>query len=422
MPKNAPSRSPSRAALPPKPSDREPLAVAEVQGLYGPFTFPEKLLQKIWAERDFDMHHAATAEGHGIRILHQGKWNHLGGPDFKDARLQIGGSEVCGDIEVHLREGDWHAHQHARDAAYDNVVLHVVLFPPRPQSTTGANARSIPILTLLPLLRHDLEQYAADAAVARLAAHPLTLASTELHALPQSELLAELARHTARRWQQKVHFARLRIERLGWDEACHHTALEILGYPRDRRPMLAIAETFPLECWHTAQAIGVRAADMYAIQTGWNGQATRPANHPLLRLRQYAAWVSALPTWTQNCLRLVPEIATPKDATLSVAQWRRAHALPQLRKRLAEEICANVLTGPRLDTLLCDGVFPLLATQAPTRESALLMYWKNWYVGDMPAHFPKLLRAMEIIGTRETPAHHGATQGLLGYLLAHEKT
>ena len=66
-------------------------AVAEIQGLYGPFTFSERLLQKIWLRGEFDAAHAVLEDGRPLRVLHPGRWNLLGGPDFRDARLSFGG-------------------------------------------------------------------------------------------------------------------------------------------------------------------------------------------------------------------------------------------------------------------------------------------------------------------------------------------
>src|ERR1044071_3371281 len=94
------------------------VSVAEVQGLYGPFFFGEKLLQKIWLRGDFEKSAARLVDGRSLRIIHPGKWNLLGGPDFKSARLAFGdGPEICGDVELHLRAVDWMAHGHAADAA-----------------------------------------------------------------------------------------------------------------------------------------------------------------------------------------------------------------------------------------------------------------------------------------------------------------
>src|SRR4051812_34795438 len=85
--------------------------LAEIQGLYGAFSFPEKLLQKIWLRGDFNRASANTIGGQPLRIVHPGKWNLLGGPDFRGARIAFGEAhEVTGDIEVHLQAGDWDAH------------------------------------------------------------------------------------------------------------------------------------------------------------------------------------------------------------------------------------------------------------------------------------------------------------------------
>lgn len=66
-----------------------PNAVAELQGLYGPFAFSEKLLQKIWLRGDFDRSRATTLDGGRVEVLHAGRWNLLGGPDFIGARLRL---------------------------------------------------------------------------------------------------------------------------------------------------------------------------------------------------------------------------------------------------------------------------------------------------------------------------------------------
>src|SRR5688572_33151932 len=91
-------------------------AVAEIQGLYGAFSFAEKLLQKIWLRGDFNRAGAVLSDGRRLKIVHPGKWNLLGGPDFADARLRFSDNaerETSGDIEAHLRPVARHAHSPA---------------------------------------------------------------------------------------------------------------------------------------------------------------------------------------------------------------------------------------------------------------------------------------------------------------------
>ena len=122
-------------------------AVEEMQGLYGPFTFSEKLLQQIWARGDFNQTDLRTTDGRCLQVLQAGRWKRLGGPDFKAARLRFDdGREITAAVELHLRADDWIVHRHAQDRAYDQVKLHVVLFPPATEhSTRDAQGRKIPV-------------------------------------------------------------------------------------------------------------------------------------------------------------------------------------------------------------------------------------------------------------------------------------
>jgi hypothetical protein len=391
-------------------------AIAEIQGLYGAFSFPEKLLQKIWLHGDFDRARAVTVDGRPVRIAHPGKWNLLGGPDFRGARLALGdGREIEGDVELHLRAADWDAHAHARDRAYDGVVLHVVLFPPEAgRVTRGADGREIPVLALLPLLHHDLEEYAAEDAVETLANRPARRLLEDLALVPAAELEAMLRRHADARWRQKVHFARLRVQRLGWDSACHHTALEILGFRFNRAPMLRIASRWPLAAWARGD-FGVEEA--FAAEAGaWSLQGVRPANHPRVRLRQYEAWTRERANWPE-LLRALAGRLPQIDATGETRHVRRAHAFSALAQNLAAEICADAIGGTRFDNLVCDGLLPLMAAQEMRRLDGL---WFHWFTGDVPSFVTLGLRQLAICGGRARPACHGFAQGILGWWIERE--
>src|SRR5581483_70215 len=129
----------------------------------------------------------------------------------------------------------------------------------------------------------------------------------ELGLLPARELETLLQRHAAARWKQKLRFARLRLERLGWEPACHHAALEILGYRFNRAPMLRLAGEWPLREWANG---AVQPDELFRAEAeleGWSLQGVRPANHPRTRLRQYAAWTHARPDWPARLLASAAE-------------------------------------------------------------------------------------------------------------------
>ena len=375
--------------------------VAEVQGLYGAFSFPERLLQKLWLRGDFDATAAKLADGRGVKVLHPGKWNHLGGPDFSGARLVIDGREVHGDVELHLHARDWAAHGHASDRAYDNVVLHVILFPCAETITRGVGGKMIPILCLLSLLHHGLEEYAAEEAIEQLAGRPLHHAQEVLGVLGHQELDTLLRSHAQKRWRAKVHFARERIKRLGWEGACHHAAMEILGYRFNRAPMLSVATTWPLIVWTERR---VDPDEVFAaLSDRWSLQGVRPLNHPRLRLTQYAQWCSLRPDWVE----WLRENLEPDELTRSTAG----------RVKLRDAVCDGVISGSRFDNLMGDGFMPLLATD---KGLDLEPIWAGWYAGDAPESAVSVLRALGVFGGRGRPVSQGPIQGLLGWMLDHE--
>ncbi|MDB6127447.1 MAG: hypothetical protein JWM35_1343 [Verrucomicrobia bacterium] len=391
-------------------------AVEEIQGLYGSYTFPEKLLQKIWLRGDFDLEGMRTTDGRRVRVLYAGKWNLLGGPDFKNARICFDeNGEVVGDVELHVHADGWAAHGHATDRAYDRVILHVVLFPPEQAHVTRGAQRAIPVVALLPLLHHDIEQYAAEDAVEFLANRPASRIHEILGPLPTAELMTLLRKHADERWGEKVHFARARVQRLGWPGACHHAALEILGYRFNRAPMLRIAGVHSPAEWARG-AVDVDA--LIAREHGrWSLQGVRPANHPRVRLRQYSRWCAANPAWPSKLSELagnLPDVA--RDLPSGAA--RRKHAFASLRAKISAEICADSVAGTRLDNLLCDGFLPLLSAAGVGDFRAL---WFNWYAGDLPPALGRSLRALGAVDGRSQPFAHGLGQGMLGWLLDQEK-
>lgn len=288
--------------------------LAEMQGLYGPFTLTERVVQKIWLRADFDRTQLTLVDGRPLEIRTVGIWNLLGGPDFRDARLVIEGNPVAGDIEVHFHVADWRAHQHETDRAYANVALHVVLFPPAPGERPAVrfDGAEIPTLVLLPHLHRDLEEYASDDALEVITSRDAWEKFAGLAATPPAELPGLLRQKARDRWRQKVRSALTRIERVGWQAAAHCTALEILGYRHNRAAMLTVATRFPFETW-------TKETDLTCIyeESGarWQAQGVRPANHPRARLRQYHAWMAAVPDWPERLQRLA--------ATLPTGEWRR---------------------------------------------------------------------------------------------------
>ncbi len=403
--------------------------VAEMQGLYGPFTLTERVVQKIWLRGDFAARQLCLTDGRPLEIRFTGKWNLLGGPDFHAARLLLGGDPVTGEVEVHFHSSDWRAHGHAADRAYDQVVLHVVLFPlaTGEKPAVHRDGREIPTLVLLPLLHRDLEEYASDDALENITARDEWERFADLAGLPEPERRALLLQHAAERWRQKVRFARLRLARLGWHGAAHQTALEILGYRQNRAAMLRIAAQHPLQSWTE----GLNLGEVFGGGgVTWQLQGVRPANHPRTRLRQYQQWVGVQPDWPGLLLarwsRGDPTAEGARSATGSprleetdppTKIARRQLGLKRQRDAFARIITGGVVGGTRLDNLVCDGFLPLVAAETGQDRFA---EWFHWFLGDLPAPVLKIMPKLGLSGTADQPRCHGWAQGLLGWILERE--
>ncbi len=398
--------------------------VEEVQGLFGPFQFSELLLQRIWSEQSFNRQNLRAEDGSMIRIRRPGRWNRQGGPDFGLAEIEFDKQMRHGDIEMHLREPDWNAHQHASDSAYDDVMLHVVLFPTSRRFTRGGGGRRIPILVLLPHLWHDLEEYAADAAVSVIAQRPADRLAQMWRELSPEECRKRIVVEARKRWQSKVRYARLRIDKLDWHRACHHTALEILGYRFNRVPMLTVATVHPLEQWIAGRLV---LDEVFESERGrWQLSGVRPANHPRRRLTAYGRWVSQGGDWPSTLRQRAQQwpVCSPDLTILSdIAKLRKGLGLKSQWQQVMHAVgIQGAVSQPRADNLWGDGLLPLMTAEGSLDDEVGFLWWLAGWPGDQAANLAEAARIAEIADGRRNPLAWGHVQGLIGHQLAAAQT
>lgn len=179
-----------------------------------------------------------TERGETYRVVFEGRRGGGAGPDFRDAVLARGdGSQVYGDIELHLRPTGWRAHGHADDARYNGLALHIVVTRNvhDPTETTLASGRAVPLVVL-----GHLDDLAPPVHEDLLIAWPCAAPQNDERAARLGEVLheagmARFAEHTAQ------FVAALRAasssQGAGWDAPNRVLWLELaeaLGYGRDR--------------------------------------------------------------------------------------------------------------------------------------------------------------------------------------------
>ena len=86
----------------------------------------EDFLHYVWQHKKMSLKSLKTTAQEPIILKTVGLPNVNSSPDFFNAQLSIGTQLWAGTVEIHVKSSDWYVHHHETDAAYDNVILHVV--------------------------------------------------------------------------------------------------------------------------------------------------------------------------------------------------------------------------------------------------------------------------------------------------------
>ena len=385
--------------------------VEELHGLYGAFTMSERVLQQIWLRRDFECLDLRTASGKTLEIIDPGSWNHGGGPDFLNAVLRIAGELRTGDVEIHFYESDWQAHGHDRNANFNKVMLHVVLFEPRSLDRdirlvkTDAG-QGLETFYLMPKLHCDLESYVEAAALREMGRVDHLEWVNAFMALDAATRRAILERAGQQRWKQKLGYAKQRLESAGWHKACHGYLLEVLGYARNRLPMARIAERYPLELWESG-AIEVETVHVSECDH-WVRGSQRPANNPLRRLKDYMRLAQTRPDWPAK-LRAALQGLPAATADVSTAAFRRRVGMSILQEEFHRNQLAKVAGLTRCNTAMVDAFLPMAQAEGLLDS---FWYWWHWPAGDRPDRQYQFLKTVGLCD-RGNPLCNGWVQGVL---------
>jgi len=114
----------------------------------------EEFLHYLWRNQLLNPSNLHTTDGQEIQVLSPGQSNTDSGPDFVAAKVRIGDTLWAGQVEIHIRSSHWEMHGHQRDAAYGNVILHVVYEHDR--EVFDQNGNPIPVLEVNGRFRKEL--------------------------------------------------------------------------------------------------------------------------------------------------------------------------------------------------------------------------------------------------------------------------
>ena len=333
----------------------ELLKTNEIPSIYGSLRVEEKIIQRIWAEQNFIDSKLRTECGLNLKILSPGKWNlSEEGPDFKNASLVINGIKKHGDIEIHFNTKEWYDHGHHLDPNYNRVVLHITLFPSKPNEKKCRNklGSKIAQFVLLPILKESIEEIIEGYAFESLVNSEANIFQN----FQSSKILSEIRRdhvHFAnQRWLAKRKFAQNRLKKQSIEEAFHEIFMEVLGYKRNKVQMSNLAKIFLPSFWKEENG---QVDEIYNRINYWKIRGLRPANHPKQRIKQYLQLWKNSPDWIDKLLALeIPDQKIIEHST------RKSLGLPSLNKKWKSAL-NNTIGGTRVNTLWVDACLPLLS-------------------------------------------------------------
>jgi hypothetical protein len=278
--------------------------LSENQASYG---FSESTLHSAWRKAGSLSGVVGSRDGFSYRIIYPGRPADGAGPDFRDAiLLRSDGKRIHGDIEIHVRSGDWHAHGHATDGAYNGVVLHVAW------EESGAPAQTLSGMRvpLLPLKRDGLSLPGQSTSHgAKSVAPSVASATTTLLPLP----FLDMGTAGDEWFRNRAHGSALAVAAQGVEQAVWGGALECLGYPSNKggfrqltgrldwrmvRTVLKLSSSaanpgFLEEVFLWAAGFCERPAgapELHGVAPEWVKRHGRPANRPEHRVRAAAQW------------------------------------------------------------------------------------------------------------------------------------
>ena len=290
----------------------------------------EDFLHFLWLFQYFDKTSLQTTQGDPLNIIQVGSPNTSSGADFSLSKLDIGGVDWAGDVEIHLKSSDWNAHQHQRDAAYNNVILHVVWENDIP--VLRADGTPMPTLELKTRTNLKwLQQYQM-----MLSNREVIPCANQFAGVSTIQKLSMMDRALIKRLEDKAFLLRTLLikNQRDWEETTYQALAKNFGFKVNSEPFLRLSQGLPLKVllkhhddirqlealllgqagllWGKPQAQSDQGDDGYIqylqkehrflshkyrledtqlAYEHWKFMRLRPANFPTVRLAQFAALI-----------------------------------------------------------------------------------------------------------------------------------
>ena len=386
----------------------------------------ESFLHYVWQFQYFDRHSLSTTSGEPISVFNPGQRNPHAGPDFFNARIKIDDMEWIGSVEIHIYASGWIEHKHNTDAAYDNVVLHVVWSDDKPVSRSDG--------TMLPTLelKNRVNEY--------LLLHYRRLVYSP-EAIPCSSKLFEVKPITVSSMLDKVLVDRLEIkansvlrmlERNGndWEETCYQMLTKNFGFKVNNDPFhqLSLALPYKILLKHADKLSQVEAllfgqagfleeenedeyfsllkreykflsqkyllAEKRLNKIQWRFLRMRPANFPTIRIAQLAWLIHKGQKFFSTIIGIQNERELAEFFTVGQSEYwlHHYHFFKQFKKEI------DTLGDESINSLIINTVAPILVAYGKAKDDQLYIDRAVSILQHIPAETNRVTRRWKELG------------------------
>lgn len=342
----------------------------------------EDYLHYLWKFKLLDVTNLKSVNNTPIEIINWGTHNHNSGPDFFNAKVKIGDTLWAVNIELHLKTSDWDLHNHYRDKAYDNVILHVVYEHDRDVKTN--DNRVIETIELKNIINYTkYSQYKLFVAQEVPCLKGLDVVS-ELTILSFKErMLLERLEH-----KSEDLLIDLKVSNFNWEEVFYQKIARSFGMKVNSEPFEILAKNTPVKLLNKledenqilALLLGQAgffegdANDEQVTAWGkeydyqktkhnltplnksiWKFSKIRPSNFPSVRIAQFAKLISN----ESNLFdRLIKQKASQKiirdiiDVTLNEGFWLNHYTLDKESKPIKKGVGESLINSIIINTVV----------------------------------------------------------------------
>jgi hypothetical protein len=283
----------------------------------------ESFIHYVWQYQYFNKTNLLTTAGEAIHIFSPGTRNSHAGPDFLNAKVKLGDIQWVGSVEIHIDASGWNEHKHQFDAAYDNVILHVVW----EENARIVNSAGQVIPTLELKNRVDLDMITRYKML--MSSVDEIACAAKLPGLRRITLFSALDRMLSIRLENKALEVEeiLKANRGDWEETCYQILARNFGFKVNAEAFFRLAQLLPYKTLmkHSDKLMQIEsmlfgvagflednidneyyrslqkefhllrrkykldAITMKKVQ--WKFLRLRPANFPTIRIAQFASYL-----------------------------------------------------------------------------------------------------------------------------------